>query len=280
MKIFTVCCLFLSFALQGRSQYYYKDLVVTPQTAAQARLFRENKVKSIKLNTFDGDGKPTEGFEGSQELSPDGLKITTHTHSIGSSNSWIFATYAPSGRQVKTLDTSDTYRSTTEYVYDDQGRLVLITNTSIETDNHIRDVEQHSWTYDANGRPATMIRVRNGRDSTFVSFIADEKGNIAEERARHNGSALPTVYYYYDDQGRLTDVVRYNIKAARLLPDYMFEYEGNTSRLSSTLIVPEGSSDYQKWTYTYDAKGLKTQDACTNRQKILVGRIDYQYTFK
>ena len=71
------------------------------------------------------------------------------------------------------------------------------------------------------------------------------------------GQTLPSIYYYYDNDGRLTDIVRYNQKAGRLLPDYVFEY--NSGRLSSMLFVPAGSTDYQKWIYSYDANGLKDQ---------------------
>ena len=44
---------------------------------------------------------------------------------------------------------------------------------------------------------------------------------------------------------------RYHEKAKRLLPDYMFEYEEN-GELSTMTVVPEGSSDYQKYYYKYD----------------------------
>lgn len=279
MKLFTACCLFFLAGFSGQAQYYYKDLVITGQTAAQWKVFHTAKVKSVQLKSFDGNGDASEGFEGSQELTPDGAKITTHTRTNGTPDSWIFTSYS-SGRLIKTVDTSDTYRSTTEYQYDPQGVLTVITNTSVETDNHTKDSEQHIWTYGTNGKPTAMTRIRNGNDTTQVSFVADEKGNIAEEKPRRNGTALPSVYYYYDDQGRLTDVVRYNTQAGRLLPDYIFEYEGSSDRLTSMIVVPKSSNEYLKWTYAYDEKGLKIKESCTNRQKELVGHIEYQYTFK
>jgi hypothetical protein len=59
----------------------------------------------------------------------------------------------------------------------------------------------------------------------------------------------------------------------------MFEY-GNDGKLSSMLVVPDGSNDYLKWYYEYNEKGLKTKESCFSRQKELLGRIDYQYSFK
>jgi hypothetical protein len=71
--------------------------------------------------------------------------------------------------------------------------------------------------------------------------------------------------------------VRFNAKAQRLLPDYIFEYEENGD-LSTMMVVPEGSSDYQKWYYKYDEGGLKLIDFCYNKRNELQGKIEYQYT--
>jgi len=261
------------------AQYYYKDIISTQQNDARWRLYRDNRVKSVKLNSFEKDGSPTEGFAGNQDVSSDGARITTYTKSTGNAESWIIASYNPQGQTVRITDTSDTYRSISDYQYDAQGHIQSITNTSIETDNQFKSIEQHSWSYDAAGKPSAMLKIKNGTDTTYIRFILDEKGNVAEERAVRNGSSLPTIYYYYDTDNRLTDIVRYSLKAGRLLPDNMFEY-GNDGKLSSMLVVPDGSNDYLKWYYDYNEKGLKIKESCFSRQKELLGRIEYQYSFK
>ena len=261
------------------AQYYYKDLISTQQNDARWRLYRDNRVKSVKLSSFEKDGSPTEGFAGNQDVSSDGARITTYTKSTGNAESWIIASYNPQGQTVRITDTSDTYRSISDYQYDAQGHIQSITNTSIETDNQFKSIEQHSWSYDAAGKPSAMLKIKNGTDTTYIRFILDEKGNVAEERAVRNGSSLPTIYYYYDTDNRLTDIVRYSLKAGRLLPDNMFEY-GNDGKLSSMLVVPDGSNDYLKWYYDYNEKGLKIKESCFSRQKELLGRIEYQYSFK
>jgi YD repeat-containing protein len=261
------------------AQYYYKDIISTQQNDARWRLYRDNRVKSVKLNSFEKDGSPTEGFAGNQDVSSDGARITTYTKSTGNAESWIIASYNPQGQTVRITDTSDTYRSISDYQYDAQGHIQSITNTSIETDNQFKSIEQHSWSYDAAGKPSAMLKIKNGTDTTYIRFILDEKGNVAEERAVRNGSSLPTIYYYYDADNRLTDIVRYSLKAGRLLPDNMFEY-GNDGKLSSMLVVPDGSNDYLKWYYDYNEKGLKIKESCFSRQKELLGRIEYQYSFK
>jgi YD repeat-containing protein len=276
MKLFTAFILLILFTQVCSAQYYYKDLVLTRQTAGQWKLYKDNKIRSVKLVSFESDGQPSEGFACDQEVTADFSRINTHTRSAGTTDSWILAWYSPAGLPVKIEDTSDTYRSTSEYQYDPQGHITAITNTSIETDNHLKDVEQHFWQYDAQGRPSSLLKIKNGNDTTLVRFVTDEKGNIAEERAQRNKADLPVLYYYYDSANRLTDIVRYNIKARRLLPTTIFEYEDG-ERPISMLVVPEGSNDYQKWLYEYNDKGLKIRESCFNKKKELQGRIEYSY---
>lgn len=277
MKLFTGFLLLILFCQAGQAQFYYKDIVVTRQTTERWKLYKSARVRSVQLSSFESDGQPSDGFEGDQEVSGDFSLISTHTKSSRSADSRLMAWYSADGRPTRTLDTSDTYSSTTEYQYDPPGRLTTITNTSIETDNKVQAVEQHQWHYDADGKPTSMWKIKNGTDTTFVRFIKDEKGNIAEEHVTRNNLALPTVYYYYDSDNRLTDIVRYNSRAQKLLPDYIFEYDAS-GRIASMLMVPEQNSpEYQKWVYEYNDKGLKTKESCFNRRKELMGRVEYAY---
>ena len=275
-------CLFglvLGGAVQG--QYLYKDLVVTRQNNARWKVFTENKVRSVTLKSLEADGQPTEGFVGEQELTGDYTQMVTHTKTAGSTDSWNISSYL-NGRMVRNLDTSDTYQSETKYEYDGEGHILSITNTSIETDNQVKAEERHVWSYETAhpGKPAGMLKIKNGTDTTYISFVSDEKGNIVEEHSKRLGTDLPTIYYYYDDGNRMTDIVRYSPRANRLLPLMIFEYD--EGRVRSMLVVPEeGNPFYQKWYYTYDdEKGLKTKDQCFNKQKELLGTVEYEYRSK
>jgi YD repeat-containing protein len=276
-------CLLLCLVTQAsEAQFFYKDLVSTRENTARWLSYRDNRVKSVTLSSFESDGKPTEGFTGEKLFSDDCSEITTHTKTSGSTDSWIITDYSPQGRMVKNTDTSDTYRNVTVYRYDDRGRIQAITDTSIETDNQLKDVEEHLWTYDAShpDKPSSMLKIINGIDTTYVRFVLDEKGNVAEEHATRHGAGLPAIYYYYDAGNHLTDIVRYSPKAQRLLPVNIFEY-GEDGRMESMLVVPEeGNSFYQKWYYEYNEKGLKLKDFCFNKEKELLGTVDYQYSYK
>lgn len=275
------CLLLCIISQASEAQYYYKDLLANQQTTHRWKLYRENRVKAVTLSSTEADGKPTEGFLGEQEVAADFSRITTHTKTSGTADSWIITDYSPQGRILKNTDTSDTYENVTEYRYDDQGRISSISDTSLETDNHFREVEVHSWSYSPvhPEKPLSMLKIRDGRDTTYVRFVLDEKGNVTEEHARRKGEDMPAIYYYYDTSNRLTDIVRYVVAAKRLLPMDMFEYEDGN--LSSSLIVPEeGNSFYEKWYYVYDDKGLKLKDFCYNKEKELLGSIEYQYSYK
>src|SRR5689334_5987527 len=97
----------------GSAQYYYKDLIVTAQTASQWKSYKDGKVKAVTLSSFEANGQPSEGFLGQQEMG-DLTRITTHTRTAATPDSWIFAYYLPTGWPSRIVDTSDTYQSLSE----------------------------------------------------------------------------------------------------------------------------------------------------------------------
>ncbi|MFI5153910.1 MAG: hypothetical protein ACHQET_11290 [Chitinophagales bacterium] len=269
---------FLLLAMSSAAQHYYKDILLNRETTERWKIFRQNKVKAVILTSYEDNGQPTDGFECKQTVARDFSEIDTYTLANSSVPSHLFAFYDQHGFLVKTIDTSDTYQSTTDYEYQADGRILSITNISLQTDNQVRNTEQHIWSYNPNGKPISMLKISNRSDSTWVKFVADEQGNIIEEHPERNGKALPVIYYYYDNKGVLTDIVRYNAKAQKLLPDYIFETDGH-GQLSSMLFVPEGSTNYQKWLYQYKENGLKIQDTCYNKRNELMGKIQYEYEY-
>ena len=88
------------------------------------------------------------------------------------------------------------------------------------------------------------------------------------------------VYYYYNENNQLTDIVRFNKKAKRLLPEYMFEYSED-NRVIQKITVPANSFDYLIWRYQYNQQGLKTKEAIYSKddKRKQLGRIEYQYFF-
>jgi YD repeat-containing protein len=264
----------------ANAQFYYKDIISTRQNIAKWQAYKAARVRSVRVSSFEADGQPTDGFQLDETLNSDFSGMTTHSKTNGATETWTFATYSPEGLLTGITDTSDTYQTVSTYQYDDHSRLTAITNTSTEMDNHVKAIETHLWQYTAAGdQPTGMLKIVNNTDTTYVRFVLDDKGNIGEEHATRTGGALPEIYYYYDDSNRLTDVVRYNLKAQRLLPDDIFAY-AEDGKMTSLLAVQEGAASYQRWIYNYNDKGLRIRETCYGKERDMLGHIEYQYTYK
>jgi len=266
-----------SLASAGRAQYYYKDIVVTAQINAGYRALRDNKVSQVSLATTT-PGAPAEPVMAIQQtVYPAQRKVVTYSKSPDATESWLTSVYDENGLLQQTTDSAAEMITRSQYRYDANNRIVTLTSNAVPF-NSAPENEVHQWTYNSNGQPQQMIKIKDNRDTTIVSFVPDEQGNIGEEKATRKQGNVGSTFYYYDAQHRLTDVARYNKKANRILPDYMFEY-GQGTLPSQMILVPEGSNDYQVWKYIYNEKGLKEKDLCYNKQKQLVGTITYNYTF-
>ncbi|MGZ5253378.1 MAG: hypothetical protein ACXWV4_03385 [Flavitalea sp.] len=274
-KVFYI--LILSFiSVSATAQYYYKDIELTRQMHQKYQALKNAGIRSINLKSLEADGSPTEGFSGVQSIEGNYRHMTTTMSTPISPKSFLENWFDAAGRLIKTVDSTDGSKSVSEYSYDNNGKLASIQNYTSSV-GKIIETETHQWKSDGEGKYISMIRIRNDKDTSFYNFLTDENGNIIEETGRRGQNALPTVFYYYDDQNRLTDVVRYSKKASRLLPDFVMEYD-DASRIKSLMIIPEGSDDYQRWIYQYNEKGLRTKEVVFNKRKQQLGSIEYSYS--
>lgn len=276
MKKLLISCTLLLFGFICQAQVFYKDIFLTRQHNDKFQLMKKAGVKEVRMTSLEADGSVTEGFAGEQQIDATSTKMVTHMNVPLTGPSYLENHYDDQGRLIKTIDTTEVSSSITEYVYDENDKLVTLTNSSY-SNGQLLEQEVHSWKYNSNGQYTNMTKVRNGSETTVYSFTLDENGNVAEEKPVRAGKPLPAVFYYYDNNGRLTDVVRYNQQARRLLPDFVIEYNQN-NQVSSLMIVPEGSDDYQRWVYQYGTNGLRTKESCYNKRKQLLGQIRYEYT--
>ena len=266
----------LSITLSSSAQYYYKDIIGTKASSELIKNYQANKVNRVLLTSYDADNTKSEDFYVEQEYSPISLTLKTITRSDVTNETDLTSTVDASGNVVKTVDSSDAVLSTTVYNYNPAGLLISLVTTSADTNTNNQS-EQHIWQY-VNNKPVRMLRIKNGVDTTIVDFKLDEHGNVSEETETHKGIKSKPVYYYYDGNNRLTDIVRYNERAKRLLPEYMFEYSPS-DQIIQQITVPANNFDYLIWRYQYDDKGLKTKEVIYNKQKQLTGKVEYQYSF-
>jgi hypothetical protein len=274
---FTACLLAVcGMIFTANAQYYYKDIVVTNQINANYRALKSNRVITVVLTPSALD--PAQNTVTLQQtVYPAQQLVITYTKVPDAPESWLKSYYNAGGFLIKTTDSSADVVTTSLYQYDDGGRVSSISSNSVPV-NDPAEKEVHTWHYNSNGQPIEMIKIKDNTDTSFISFTADEQGNPGEEKAIHKKNSLGTVYYYFDDRHRLTDVAKFNLKANRILPEYMFEYN-DSMQVTQMIIVPEGSADYQTWKYLYNQRGLKEKDVCYNKQKQMVAGIEYTYTF-
>ncbi len=264
-------------SLSASAQYYYKDIVGTKETSEIIKAYQNNKVSRVVLTSFDGNNTPSSDFYVEQQFSPVSRTLKTITRSDMTHASVLVSVIDEQGRVIKTTDSSDVVTTITTYNYNPKGQLVSVLSSSADSSKETNESEQHLWQYD-NDRVLRMLRIKNRVDTAYVAFKLDEAGNVTEEQETRRGIKAEPIYYYYDANNRLTDIVRYNPKAKRLLPEYMFEYSP-ANQVIQKITVPSNSDDYLIWRYQYNHQGLKTKEVIYNKQKQLTGKVEYQYSF-
>ena len=258
------------------SQHYYNEILMTREIMKKRELYQQNKVKAVSFISLDANNEPIDGFSSELKISGNYTQINTTTATTLTGNTQNSSIFNSAGQLVRTIDTAEGNKTTITYTWNTNNQLTALTSISVSP-GAFQNKEQHHWVY-ADGKPVSMIKIKNDSDTTYITFVTDEQGNIGEEKSVRKGQQQPTWYYYYNTAGQLTDIVRYNARAKRLLPDYIFEYN-EQGRLSTMLVTTEGTNDYQKWYYTYNEQGLKTRDDCFSKTRVLIGRINYEYRY-
>lgn len=276
MKRLPVVLVALVLSLSGYSQHYYNDIISNELSNANYRLLKQSNSNQVKGVSFESDDTPTPNFRLVQELSRDKKKLTTTT-TTSASVTTVTTSYFENDRLKQTLDTIRGVKNVTDYEYDASGRLTRITSKSTDPEHTGNTVEEHKWFYKDNGTPDHMLKIKNGTDTVKVEFAYDEKGNLAEENWRRKNRLIETYYYYYNDNKQLTDIVRYNAKSKQMLPDFTFDYDSN-GRVSQMLQTLQGTSTYLLWKYTYNENGLKQKEVCYDKNRYMVGRVEYVYS--
>lgn len=265
------------FFYEANSQYYYKDLVAAADLGRQMKTYLSNNIRKVTATGITPEGSASSDFSEVYEISANGtsLKITTRINKTISS---LRHTFNDRGWLVTTVDSAAGVKSTSTYTYDANGKIISISNSATDADSSadFSQTETHQYIY-KDGKLEKMWRIINKKDSMEVKFVLDENGNVLEERNYRRGIFTDPIYYYYDDKHRLTDIVRFNYKANRLLPDYLFEYD-DSDRVIQKITTTSGKNlGYVTWRYLFDERGLKTKEALFNKEKQLQGRIDYTY---
>jgi len=263
------------FFYEANSQYYYKDLVAAADINRQMKTYASNNIRKITATGIKPEGGPSSDFSEVYEINNSQLKITTKINQTVSS---LRHTFNDRGLVISTIDSASGVKSTSTYTYDASGKITSISNSATDADSSadFSQTEVHQYIY-KDGRLEKMWRIINKTDSLEVRFVHDRNGNVIEEWNVKRGVFSDPINYYYDEKNRLTDVVRFNHKANRLLPDFLFEYDDNDRVIQKITTTTGQHIGYLIWRYVFDERGLKTKEALFNKEKQLQGRIDYSY---
>jgi len=245
----------------------------------QMKAYAANKVQSVTAAGYDPRGAKSSDFNEWQEvdLGKRSWKVTTRT---GQEFTRQYYDFDAQQRLQQIVDSTRGVKSITTYQYNASGNITLIHTVINDSANDFTQTEDHQWLYNSAGKPERMWRIVNSKDSMEYRFTVDEKGNVADEQLYRRGQGVEPIYYYYDDNNRVTDIVRYNKKVKKLLPDFMFEYDESNRVIQKITTLSALNPDYLIWRYIYNDKGLKTKEALFNKEKTLTGRIEYTYTLQ
>ena len=260
-------------AIAANAQYYYKDIISNKQTTADMLAYRDNKVHTVNLKSFDDDGEESEGFFCQKKISKDYRKISMFTRSNISAASEFEAEYDADGKVLNTYDSSDLSTTRIVYTYDANNRVRSVFSRIHSHDEDFENslTEEHIYTYGEDGVPQGMLKIKNKSDTSLILFASDDKGNIVVEKDTWTAGKY---YYYYDAKNRLTDIVQSTDATVKPKPNYMFEYNpaGLVTQMTS---VQEGSSNYFIWKYNYD-NGMRVKARCFSNERKLMGTIEYE----
>lgn len=277
MKTYSlILLLVLPFA--ARAQYYFNELLAAHTIEQRMKTLVEQKVATVTATGYDERGARSRDFNEWQQVQPSTRTWLTQTRN-GLNITRMAYRFNEAGRLVSISDSSAGVTSQSEYSYDAQQRIKEVVITVKDSAQEFSNTESHQWTYDAAGKPAKFLRIVDKKDTTEFRFTIDEKGRVADEQLFRRNTGLDQLYYYYNSQDNITDIVRYNKRIKKLLPDFMFEYDEQGRVAQKIATLSTRTSDYIIWRYAYNEQGLKSREALFNKQKEMTGRIDYTYTF-
>lgn len=257
------------------AQYFYHDIYSSKEAQEL-----QQKWKKIGVSTITASSTDKELFlELMTVWSSDYRQKTTSTFINNQLKSQQESFY--NGPRIqRSTEMSKGIEKKIQYSYQEKGLLKQLQVSFTDTAMKIKSSELHIWNYHADGLPEKMLLIKNQTDTTIVEFIIEQlpQPRVAEEHWKKKDKTVESYFYYYNDQGILSDIVRFNNRLQKMLPDRVFNYdtEGKLIEMIETL---ENKSDYYKWIYEYDSNGLKTSEKSFNKAKQLQSQFLYTYQY-
>lgn len=273
IKVLSIGILSLMGSGKVNAQYYYNDIISEQQSGNTYLSLLSGNISHVSAICYDENNEQSDDFIFERTITNHGSRVETKTHLPHADTSFTKSIYSD-GLIQNSTDSSGSLVTKTDYYYVNKQLSVL----KISTDDNFMNVktdEIHQWFY-TGSQPSYMLRIRDNSDTTKIFLLYDDAGNLAEEIWKKKEHTIEHYFYYYNSNKQLTDIVRFNERARQMLPDFLIDYTP-AGTISSLTQIPQGSSEYTTWQYIYDAKGLKQADILFDKQKQVIGKIEYSY---
>ena len=246
MKAF-LSVLLIAISISLHSQYYYNDIVGTQETNRQMKTYMMNKVRSVSAKGTSTAGTLTPSdYSEYQEIRENGKGLKISQFNNGNKTIY-YNRFDDQGRLISITDSSSAIQNVTSYDYDAAGRINMVRNTSKDSSMDFNQSEVHIWIYNTAGMPEKMWRIINNTDSLEVRYKPDENGNPGEERTYRRGVETGGDYYYYDEKKQLnfvnTGIIYYYFDDKKRLTDVV-RYNLKAKRLLPDIMFEYDDNDH------------------------------------
>jgi hypothetical protein len=173
------------FCSKANSQFYYSDILSTKNINKTFLDLKKNKVQKITAINSTKNISEENAANIVQTFSKD-WNILKTTANPANGVQYASTTYYTNNKIQRKWDEGKNVNSLLRYTYDNSNNITSIISSSIDTTVFDGFFETHFFYYDDAGLPTKMLKIKNQNDTTFVNFLKDEQGNIAEEIWKHN----------------------------------------------------------------------------------------------
>lgn len=166
-------------------------------------------------------------------------------------------------------------KNTTEYTYDEAGKLTKETRTETDGMRHI-----YAYSYNNNGQLTRVDRkVTNKKGSTqqesYEIYTYDKQGNKVNWWERQGARRIWT----YDDRGNVLSETEKD-KNGSVLVKMTYTYDDQDRLLSESWYQGNASKQTEAYVYTYDEAGrVLARYTCTNSTDIADAHAVIRYTY-
>jgi len=182
-----------------------------------------------------------------------------------------------------------------QYYYKDiVSNKQLLDELALLKEQNIKSVKITSFEDD--GTPSEGFLVEKNINRNYTAIETFSRSNVTgpslfTSRFTKDGLLIQTVdssdlavntsNYFYDDKRRIKSIQSYIHSSdddfkSEITEHHNYEYDAN-GRVSQMTQVSMSTANYIIWKYSYNAKGLKLQELGFDKEKKLIGRIEYSY---